>query len=146
MVYQIPAQSQIHYRVRNNSGRAVSDLVVIGKEKLTPAQLPRRRSPPEIEWLANITNPKTRSSHKDHVAEFLFFTGLQDSAAPRTVARSHVIAWRKDLEARSLQPASIRRKRSAPQSVQRSRAQKDSPVQSLREGGQSRGFTFMYPS
>jgi len=69
--------------------------------------------PPELEWLANITKPKTRRFYKNDVAEFMAFTGLQDSAALRTVARSHVIAWRKDMEARSLQPASIRRKLSA---------------------------------
>jgi len=41
------------------------------------------------------------------------FTGLIDSAALRTVARSHVIAWPKDLETRALGPATIRRKLSA---------------------------------
>jgi integrase/recombinase XerD len=105
---------KIHYRVRNNSGRVVSDLVVIGKETLTPAQFSGLADvPPEVEWLANITNPKTRRFYKNDVAEFVAFTGLQESAARRTVARSNVIAWRKDLEARSLQPASIRRKLSA---------------------------------
>jgi integrase/recombinase XerD len=69
--------------------------------------------PPEIEWLANITNSKTRRSYKEDVAEFVAFTGLKDSAALRTVARAHVIAWRKDMEARSLSAASIRRKLSA---------------------------------
>jgi integrase/recombinase XerD len=92
----------------------VSDLVVIGKEKLTPAQFSGLADvPPEIEWLANITNPKTRRFYKNDVAEFLAFTRLKDSAALRAVARSRVIAWHKDLEARSLQPASIRRKLSA---------------------------------
>jgi integrase/recombinase XerD len=92
----------------------VSDLVVIGKEKLTPAQFEQLADvPPEIEWLANITNPKTRRFYKNDVAEFLVFTGLKDSTALRTVARSHVIAWRKDLEARALGPATIRRKLSA---------------------------------
>ena len=92
----------------------MSDLVVIGKEKLTLAQFEQLADvPPEIEWLANITNPKTRRFYKSDVAEFLAFTGLKDSAALRTVARSHVIAWRKDLESRVLGPATIRRKLSA---------------------------------
>jgi integrase/recombinase XerD len=92
----------------------VNDLVPIGKEKLTPAQFSGLADvPPEIEWLANITNPKTRRIYKNDVAEFLAFTGLTDSAALRTVARSHVIAWCKDLEARALGPATIRRKLSA---------------------------------
>jgi len=92
----------------------VSDLVVIGKEKLTPAQFSGLADvPPEIEWLANITNPKTRRFYKNDVAEFLAVTGLKDSAALRLVARSHVIAWRKDLEFRALGPATLRRKLSA---------------------------------
>jgi integrase/recombinase XerD len=92
----------------------VSDLVVIGKEKLTLAQFEQLADvPPEIEWLANITNPKTRRFYKKDVAEFLAFTGLEESAALRTVVRSHVIAWRKDLEFRALGSATIRRKLSA---------------------------------
>jgi hypothetical protein len=55
---------KIHYRVRNNSGQAVSDLVPISKETLTPAQFAQLADvPPELEWLANITNPKTRRAH-----------------------------------------------------------------------------------
>jgi site-specific recombinase XerD len=69
--------------------------------------------PPEIEWLANITNEKTRRFYKSDVAEFVAFTGLKNSAALRTVARSHVIAWRKDMQNRSLGAATIRRKLSA---------------------------------
>jgi site-specific recombinase XerD len=69
--------------------------------------------PPELEWLANISNAKARRFYKKDVAEFVAFTGLKDSAALRTVARSHVIAWRKDMELRLLSAASIRRKLSA---------------------------------
>jgi integrase/recombinase XerD len=69
--------------------------------------------PPEIEWLANITNAKTHRFHKADVAEFMAFTGLRDSSLLRTVTRAHVIAWRKDMELRSLSAASIRRKLSA---------------------------------
>jgi hypothetical protein len=35
--------------------------------------------PPEVEWLANITN-STRSFYKKDVAEFLTFTGVQESS------------------------------------------------------------------
>jgi integrase len=42
---------------------------------------------------------------------------LGGPAELRSVARAHVIAWRKDLEARGLSPASIRRKFSALSSV-----------------------------
>jgi integrase/recombinase XerD len=47
------------------------------------------------------------------VKEFVSFTGLNDPVSLRTVARSHVIAWRKHLELRELEPSSIRRKLSA---------------------------------
>jgi integrase/recombinase XerD len=69
--------------------------------------------PPELEWLANITNPKTRRAYKNDVTEFSAFTGLRNPVELRTVTRAHVIAWRKHLEARALSPASIRRKLSA---------------------------------
>jgi site-specific recombinase XerD len=92
----------------------VSDLVPISKEKLTPAQFSGLADvPPELEWLANITNLKTRRAYKIDVSEFSAFTGLDEPAQLRTVTRAHVIAWRKALEARNLTPASIRRKLSA---------------------------------
>ena len=58
-------------------------------------------------------NAKTRRFYKRDVAEFMAFTGLKDSAALRTVARAHVISWRKDMELRLLSHATIRRKLSA---------------------------------
>jgi site-specific recombinase XerD len=89
----------------------VSDLVPIGKETLTPAQYSQLEDvPPELEWLANITNPKTRRAYQADVQEFSVFAGLTKTAELRTVTRAHVIAWRKDLEKRSLEPTSIRRK------------------------------------
>ena len=69
--------------------------------------------PPEVEWLANIANPKTRRAYKLDLQDFTSFAGLHDHAALRTITRAHVIAWRKQLEARSLAPATIRRKLSA---------------------------------
>ena len=97
------------------------DLVAVGntgaadrKRALTPAQYGDLADvPPELEWLANITNPKTRRAYKIDVSEFSAFAGLRGPAELRTVTRAHVIAWRKDLEARELSPASIRRKLSA---------------------------------
>jgi len=92
----------------------VSDLVPISKESLTLEQYCRLEDvPPELEWLANITNPKTRRAYKIDLAEFSAFTGLLEPAQLRTVTRAHIIAWRKALEARKLTPASIRRKLSA---------------------------------
>jgi site-specific recombinase XerD len=91
-----------------------SGLIPVHKRTLTPAQYGDLADvPPEIEWLANITNEKTRRAYKTDVTEFSSFTGLNEPAQLRTVTRAHVIAWRKDMEIRSLSPASIRRKLSA---------------------------------
>jgi site-specific recombinase XerD len=87
---------------------------VIPGVSITPAQFEALADiPPELEWLANITNAKTRRAYKVDVAEFIAFTNLKDHSAMRTVARAHVIAWRKDMETRRLAPTSIRRKLSA---------------------------------
>lgn len=92
----------------------VSDLVPISKESLTVAQYRQLEDvPPELEWLANITNEKTRRFYQRDVAEFLRFAGLNAPGELRTVTRAHIIAWRKTLEARELKAPSIRRKLSA---------------------------------
>ena len=92
----------------------MSDLVVISKQTLTPAQFSDLADvPPELEWLNNITNKKTQRAYKIDVAEFMVFSGLREPTSLRNVARSHVIAWRKHLESRHLSHASIRRKLSA---------------------------------
>jgi site-specific recombinase XerD len=91
-----------------------TELIPVPKRTLTPAQYGDLADvPPEVEWLANITNPKTRRAYKLDVAEFSAFTGITETTLLRTVTRAHVIAWRKDMEIRSLSPASIRRKLSA---------------------------------
>lgn len=69
--------------------------------------------PPEIEWFANITNARTRQAYKLDVEDFMRFVGIVRPEEFRIVTRSHIIAWRKSLESRSLAPASIRRKLSA---------------------------------
>ena len=91
-----------------------SDLVPVKNQALTPSQFGALADvPPELEWLANITNPKTRRAYRNDVGEFSAFTGLHHPVELRTVTRAHVIAWRKDLEARALSPSSIRRKLAA---------------------------------
>ncbi len=91
-----------------------NELVSINSASLTPEQYRDLADiPPETEWLANITNEKTRRFYKCDVVEFIAFTGLKDSSALRTVARSHVIAWRKDMKTRELSATTIRRKLSA---------------------------------
>src|SRR5260370_22600650 len=90
------------------------DLVPLKKHSLTRAQFEQLADvPPEEEWLANITNLKTRRAYKEDVREFISFTALDDYMKLRSVDRSHIISCRKDMERRGLAPASIRRKLSA---------------------------------
>ena len=68
------------------------------RRPLTPAQFGDLADvPPELEWLANLTNPKTRRAYKIDVEEFIDFAGLGGIGELRAVTRAHVIAWRKDL-------------------------------------------------
>lgn len=69
--------------------------------------------PPEIEWFANITNANTRRAYQNDVRDFMLFAGIREPQEFRIVSRSHLIAWRKVLEAKSLAAATIRRKLSA---------------------------------
>jgi integrase/recombinase XerD len=69
--------------------------------------------PPAVAWFANIDNPQTRRAYQNDVEEFMAFTGIEDPAQFRGVARAHVLAWRRDLERRELSGASIRRKLAA---------------------------------
>jgi integrase/recombinase XerD len=94
---------------------AVSDTdVAVEPSALTRAQFGQLAEvPAELEWLANITNAKTRRAYKIDVAEFSVFAGLRSPVELRLVTRAHVIAWRKHLESRNLAASSIRRKLSA---------------------------------
>lgn len=67
----------------------------------------------ELEWFANITNAKTRRAYQNDVGEFTHFVGINEPTEFRTVTRAHIIAYRKDLEARELAASTIRRKLSA---------------------------------
>ena len=69
--------------------------------------------PPELEWFANIRNPRTRKGYYFDVKDFMSFVGIKQPEEFRIVARAHVIAWRDTLERSELAPASIRRKLSA---------------------------------
>lgn len=69
--------------------------------------------PAEIEWFANIDNPRTRRAYQSDLQDFMAFIGIVRPQEFRQVMRSHVIAWRKHLEGRSLAPATIRRKLAA---------------------------------
>src|SRR6516162_4265261 len=86
----------------------------VERSALTRAQFGQLAEvPAELEWLANITNSKTRRAYKIDVGEFSGFAGLRGPVEFRLVTRAHVIAWRKHLESRNLAASSIRRKLSA---------------------------------
>jgi len=69
--------------------------------------------PPELDWFANLDNKHTKRAYKNDVKEFMAFTGIVEPHEFRDVTRSHVLAWRKQLESRELAAATIRRKLSA---------------------------------
>ncbi len=69
--------------------------------------------PAEMEWFANIDNPRTRRAYRIDVADFMAFVGIQRPEEFRIVTRAHFIAWRRDLEGRGLSAPTIRRKLSA---------------------------------
>lgn len=69
--------------------------------------------PPEAEWFANIRNENTKRAYKIDVREFMEFAGIQQAEEFRLVKRSHLIAWRNQLEKRDLEAATVRRKLSA---------------------------------
>jgi site-specific recombinase XerD len=69
--------------------------------------------PHEAEWFANIDNPRTRRAYRIDIHEFMGFVGIGRPEEFRTVTRAHVLAWRKDLEGRSLSGTTIRRKLAA---------------------------------
>ncbi len=65
------------------------DLVPFERKTLTRTQFEQLADvPPEDEWLANITNLKTRRAYKEDVREFIGFTGLNDYMGLRSVVRS----------------------------------------------------------
>lgn len=84
------------------------------KASLTEAQFHQLAEvPPALTWFANIDNPQTKRAYQNDVQEFMAFAGIEDPHAFRQVGRSHILAWRRDLERRALGSATIRRKLSA---------------------------------
>ena len=69
--------------------------------------------PAETQWFANIDNPQTRRAYQSDLAGFIRFTGIQTPTEFRLVTRSHVLAWRTDLEKQALSGSTIRRKLAA---------------------------------
>jgi site-specific recombinase XerD len=69
--------------------------------------------PPAIAWFANIDNARTRRAYESDLREFMTFTGIDNPAQFRSISRGHVLAWRRELERRTLSGATIRRKLAA---------------------------------
>ena len=69
--------------------------------------------PAAVEWFANLDNPRTRRAYQNDLEDFCGFVGLASADEFRVVTRSHVLAWRAQLEHRGLAGATIRRKLAA---------------------------------
>jgi Activator of Hsp90 ATPase homolog 1-like protein len=63
-----------------------TQLVVKGERALTAAQFHALTEvPPEIEWFANITNPRTRVAYEVDVKAFARFVGIRSPEECRSV-------------------------------------------------------------
>ena len=69
--------------------------------------------PPEAQWFANLDSDQTRRAYKNDLRAFMAFTGIAQPQEFRLVTRSHVLAWRADLESQKLAGSTIRRKLAA---------------------------------
>ena len=69
--------------------------------------------PPEAQWFANLDSDQTRRAYKNDLRAFMAFTGIAQPQEFRLVTRSHVLAWRADLERQKLAGSTIRRKLAA---------------------------------
>ena len=64
---------------------ADTQLVVREERALTSAQFHALTAvPPEIEWFANITNPRTRAAYEVDVKAFARFVGIRSPEECRT--------------------------------------------------------------
>lgn len=91
-----------------------TDVVATSANTLTPLQFQQLGDvPPAMTWFANIDNPQTRRAYQNDLRDFMTYNGIQQPEEFRVVTRAHVLAWRKDLEARTLSGATIRRKLAA---------------------------------
>ncbi len=69
--------------------------------------------PAETQWFANIDNPQTRRAYQSDLSGFIHFAGIDKPTEFRQVTRSHILAWRAELEQQQLAGATIRRKLAA---------------------------------
>src|SRR5271154_993949 len=102
---------------------AVTELPAVAIRRLTDTQFQQLAElPAEVEWFSNLNNPRTIRAYREDVQDFVRFVGIEHPEEFRSVARAHVIAWRKELENRNigtpekhknLSAATLRRKLSA---------------------------------
>jgi hypothetical protein len=85
-----------------------------GERRLTTAEFKHLAAvPAAVEWFANIDYPRTRRVYQGDLEDFCSFVGLSATEGVRAVMRSHVQAWRAQLEQRGFAGATIRRKLAA---------------------------------
>jgi site-specific recombinase XerD len=85
-----------------------------GARRLTAAEFHGLATvPAAADWFANIDNSRTRRAYQNDLQDFCSFIGLATADEFRVVTRSHVLAWRAQLEKRALSGATIRRKLAA---------------------------------
>ncbi|RMT88543.1 hypothetical protein ALP39_04482 [Pseudomonas marginalis pv. marginalis] len=95
-------------------GFDMSSLISHENRRLTAAEFQHLATvPAAVEWFANIDNPRTRRAYQNDLQDFCSFVGLSAAEEFRAVTRSHVLAWRAQLEHRGLAGATIRRKLAA---------------------------------
>ncbi len=90
-----------------------STLVGPGRVLSAPEFQQLAEVPAETQWFANIDNVQTRRAYQNDLAGFIRFAGIHHPTEFRHVTRSHVLAWRADLEKQSLGGSTIRRKLAA---------------------------------
>lgn len=82
-------------------GRELEDIRRVGRRLTDDQYRGLAEVPPALEWFANLPNPHTRRNYRIDVEDFSRFVGIRRPGEFRDVTRAMVIAWRKDLEART---------------------------------------------
>src|SRR3989338_404549 len=96
-----PATSQALARRVGSNDQLPAVTTKVGERALTAKQFQGLANvPPEVEWFANIGNPRTRRAYKIDIEDFTRFVGIARPEEFRIVTRAHIIAWRKLLEQR----------------------------------------------
>ena len=92
----------------------MSAVTPIQNQSLTDPQFQKLQDvPAEAQWFADIANPQTRRAYESDIRSFMASAGITQAQDFRLVTRSHVLAWRADLEKQQLAGATIRRKLAA---------------------------------